>query len=156
MEARVRKLLAAVLIAVFAAGAVWAQKKTSGNSAFDALDRNRDGLLSREETSGDKELAKRFTKFDADKDGRWNLDEYIRAHNDNDARTLSDSALTTKVKALLLAEKGVPSMSISVETYEGRVLLSGFVDSAPIKEKAGKVAAGAAGVKSVQNNLVVK
>jgi len=149
------KLLVAALIVLSATGA-WAQKKASGNSAFDALDKNRNGLLSREEISGEKELAKRFTKFDADKDGRWNLDEYIRANNDNDARVLSDSAITTKVKALLLAEKGVPSMSISVETYEGRVLLSGFVDSTAIKAKAGKVAADVSGVKGVQNNLVVK
>ena len=47
-------------------------------------------------------------------------------------------------------------MSISVQTYEGRVQLSGFVDSAAISEKAAKVASGASGVKTVQNNLVVK
>ena len=150
-----KKLLAAALLAVFASTA-WAQKKESGNNAFDALDRNRDGFLGKEEIAGDRELAKRFAKFDADKDGRWNVNEYIRANQDNDGRVLSDSAITTKVKALLLAERGVPSTSISVETYEGRVLLSGFVDSAAIKEKAGKVAAGVSGVKTVQNNLVVK
>jgi len=150
-----KKLLAALLLAVFASTA-WAQKKESGNNAFDALDRNRDGFLGKEEIAGDRELAKRFAKFDADKDGRWNVNEYVRANQDNDGRVLSDSAITTKVKALLLAERGVPSTSISVETYEGRVLLSGFVDSAAIKEKAGKVAAGVSGVKTVQNNLVVK
>jgi len=150
-----KKLLAAALLAVFASTA-WAQKKESGNNAFDALDRNRDGFLGKEEIAGDRELAKRFAKFDADKDGRWNVNEYVRANQDNDGRVLSDSAITTKVKALLLAERGVPSTSISVETYEGRVLLSGFVDSAAIKEKAGKVAAGVSGVKTVQNNLVVK
>ena len=150
-----KKLLAALLLAVFASTA-WAQKKESGNNAFDALDRNRDGFLGKEEIAGDRELAKRFAKFDADKDGRWNVNEYIRANQDNDGRVLSDSAITTKVKALLLAERGVPSTSISVETYESRVLLSGFVDSAAIKEKAGKVAAGVSGVKTVQNNLVVK
>ena len=150
-----KKLLAAALLAVFASTA-WAQKKESGNNAFDALDRNRDGFLGKEEIAGDRELAKRFAKFDADKDGRWNVNEYVRANQDNDGRVLSDSAITTKVKALLLAERGVPSTSISVETYESRVLLSGFVDSAAIKEKAGKVAAGVSGVKTVQNNLVVK
>ena len=150
-----QKLLAAALIAVFASAA-WAQKKESGNNAFDALDKNRDGFLSKEEVAGNRELAKRFAKFDADKDGRWNVEEFIKANQDNDARVLSDSAITTKVKAQLLAEKGVPSMSISVETYEGRVLLSGFLDSEAIKEKAGKVAAGVSGVKIVQNNLVVK
>jgi hyperosmotically inducible protein len=155
MRNPMKKLLAAALIAVFASAA-WAQKKESGNNAFDALDKNRDGFLSKEEVAGDRELAKRFAKFDADKDGRWNVNEFIKANQDNDGRVLSDSAITTKVKAQLLAEKGVPSMSISVETYEGRVLLSGFLDSEAIKEKAGKVAAAVSGVKIVQNNLVVK
>ena len=150
-----KKLLAAALIAVFATAA-WAQKKESGNNAFDALDKNRDGFLSKEEVAGNRELAKRLAKFDADKDGRWNVEEFVKANQDNDARVLSDSVITTKVKTQLLAEKGVPSMSISVETYEGRVLLSGFLDSEAIKEKAGKVAAGVSGVKIVQNNLVVK
>jgi osmotically-inducible protein OsmY len=150
-----KKLLAAAL-SVALASTAWAQKKESGNNAFDALDKNRDGFLSKEEVAGDRELAKRFVRFDADKDGRWNVNEYIKANQDNDGRVLSDSAITAKVKALLLAEKGVPSTSISVETYEGRVLLSGFVDSAAITEKAGKVAAGVTGVKLVQNNLVVK
>jgi hyperosmotically inducible protein len=155
MEIPMKKLLAAALLVVLA-GAAWAQKKTSGNAAFDALDKNRDGYLSRGEVAGEKDLAKRFTAFDADKDGRWSVDEYVRANNDRDARVISDSAITTKVKGSLLAEKGIPSMSISVETYEGRVQLSGFVDSAAIKAKAGKVAAGVSGVKGVQNNLVVK
>lgn len=149
------RLLAIALVLAFAVTA-WAQKKDSGNSAFDALDKNRDGFLSKEEVAGEKELARRFARFDADKDGRWNLNEYLKASQDNDGRVLADSAITTKVKALLLAEKGVPSTAISVETYEGRVLLSGFVDNAAIKEKAGKVAGGVSGVKQVQNNLVVK
>ncbi|HUN67377.1 MAG TPA: BON domain-containing protein [Burkholderiales bacterium] len=150
-----KKLLAAALVAV-CASAAWAQKKETGNSSFDALDRNRDGFLSKEEIAGDKELAKRFARFDADKDGRWNVNEFVKANQDNDERILADSAITAKVKAMLLAEKGVPSTSISVETYEGRVLLSGFVDSEAIREKAAKVAAGVSGAKHVQNHLVVK
>ena len=149
------KFLAAALVAVLCSAA-WAQKKESGNKAFDAIDKNGDGYLSKEEVAGDKELAKRFAKFDADKDGRLNVNEFIKANQDNDGRILADSAITTKVKALLLAEKGVPSTSISVETYEGLVLLSGFVDTNDIKAKAAKVAAGVSGVKQVQNNLVVK
>ena len=148
-------LLAAILIASFASTA-WAQKSKTGNNAFDAIDKNRDGYLSKEEVAGDKELAKRFTKFDADKDGRLDLNEFLRAGQDNDARVLADSAITTKVKAMFLAEKGVPSMSISVETYEGRVLLSGFVESNAQVAQAGKVAAAVSGVKKVQNNLAVK
>lgn len=149
------RVLAAALIAALVSTA-WAQKSKSGNAGFDSIDKNRDGYLSKEETAGDRELAKRFTKFDADKDGRLDVDEFINANKDNDSRVFSDSAITTKVKALLLAEKGVPSTSISVETYEGRVLLSGFVDNKGQVTQAGKVVAGVSGVKKVQNNLVVK
>jgi osmotically-inducible protein OsmY len=149
------KRLVIALAAAFASVA-WAQKKGTGNAAFDALDKNQDGFLSRQEVVGDKELAKRFAKFDANKDGRLNVDEFIRANQDNDGRVLADSAITTKVKAALLAEKGIPSTAISVETYESRVLLSGFVDSAAVRDKAGRVAAGVTGVKHVQNHLVVK
>lgn len=150
-----KRILAALLLALLAAP-TWAQKKESGNNAFDALDKNRDGFLSKDEVAGERELAKRFVRFDADKDGRWNVNEFIKANQDNDGRILADSAVTAKVKALLLAEKGVPSTSISVETYEGRVLLSGFVDSTAIKEKAGRIAGTVSGAKQVQNNLVVK
>jgi len=148
-----KKLLAAALTLALA-DTVWS--KETGNQAFDALDKNHDGFLSRQEVAGEKELAKRFAKFDANKDGRLNVDEFIKANQDNDARVLADSATTAKVKAALLSEKGVPSTAISVETYESRVLLSGFVDGAAVKEQAGRVAGGVAGVKHVQNNLVVK
>ena len=45
------QFLVAVLIAAFSSTA-WAQKKESGNNSFDALDRNRDGYLSKEEAAG--------------------------------------------------------------------------------------------------------
>jgi hyperosmotically inducible protein len=151
-----KKLIVIALSAACAVPAVAQQQKGSGNAGFDALDRNGDGLVSREELAGERELAKRFGRFDTNKDARWDVNEYLKAHQDNDGRILSDTAVTTKVKATLLAEKGIPSTAISVETYEGRVLLSGFVDSDGVKAKAGQVTAGVSGVKQVQNNLVVK
>jgi hyperosmotically inducible periplasmic protein len=150
------KKLLVLAFALFLSSMAWAQKKETGNSSFDALDRNRDRVLSKEEVAGEKELAKRFVRFDADKDGRWNVDEYVRANKDNDSRIVADSAITTQVKALLLAEKGVPSTAISVETYEGRVMLSGFLETKDQVAKAVRVASGVSGVKQVQNNLVVK
>ena len=48
------------------------------------------------------------------------------------------------------------SFKISVETRKGIVALSGFVDSQYAVDKAGEIARGVEGVKSVENALVAK
>jgi hyperosmotically inducible protein len=68
----------------------------------------------------------------------------------------TDSALTTKVKAALLEDPGLKSLSVSVKTYRSEVLLSGFVDSPNQIQKAVSVARGVEGVQSVKNDLHVK
>ncbi len=123
---------------------------------FIALDRNKDGYLSKLEAMGDREVAKRFAAFDLDGDGRLSESEFALAKEDNDRRVLRDAALTAKVKAALLAEQGVPSLSISVDTYEGQVRLTGFVHSPEFVSRAGRVTAGVTGVRSVHNNIGVK
>lgn len=69
---------------------------------------------------------------------------------------VDDSVITTKVKAAILDESSLKVLQINVETFKGVVQLSGFVDSAQSKSKAGEVAAGVKGVKSVKNDLAVK
>jgi osmotically-inducible protein OsmY len=69
---------------------------------------------------------------------------------------LDDSAITTKVKAAILNESSLKVFQINVETFKGEVQLSGFVDSSQSVSKAGEVARGVKGVKSVKNNLIVK
>lgn len=69
---------------------------------------------------------------------------------------VDSSAATTKVKAALLATKGIDSTDISVDTYKGIVQLSGFVNTQAQKTLAGQTAANVKGVKKVVNNLVVK
>lgn len=69
---------------------------------------------------------------------------------------VDDAAITAKVKAAIAGEAGLSSFQISVETYKDVVQLSGFVDSAQAKARAGNVAAGVAGVWTVHNDLVVK
>jgi osmotically-inducible protein OsmY len=123
---------------------------------FAALDRNRDGYVSRVEAFADREIAKRFAQFDTDGDGRLSVDEYVRAREDKDKRVLRDSVITARVKAALIAERGIPSLSISVDTYEGRVLLAGFVASPELVSKAGRVTAAVSGVRTVDNNIAVK
>ena len=69
---------------------------------------------------------------------------------------VDDSVITTKVKALLAEDDFLKSFEIGVETYKGTVQLSGFVDSQKAVDKAGEIARGVKGVKSVKNNLSVK
>jgi hyperosmotically inducible protein len=69
---------------------------------------------------------------------------------------LDDTVMTGRVKAALMDASDVKSGQINVETKSGVVQLSGFVNSAAMKEKAGEVAAGVSGVKEVQNVLIVR
>jgi osmotically-inducible protein OsmY len=69
---------------------------------------------------------------------------------------VDDSVITTKVKTLLANDDFFKSFQISVETYKGIVQLSGFVNSQQAVDKAGELAKGVKGVKSLKNNLIVK
>jgi osmotically-inducible protein OsmY len=69
---------------------------------------------------------------------------------------VDNSVITSKIKSQLAADDFLKSFEISVETYKGVVQLSGFVDSQKAVDKAGQIARGVEGVKSVKNNLRVK
>ncbi|MGE5240598.1 MAG: BON domain-containing protein [Bacteroidota bacterium] len=69
---------------------------------------------------------------------------------------IDDAAITAKVKNQLLQDKNVSGLQVTVETYKGRVQLSGFVSSQYEKIKAEKLARGVPGVRSVSNDLIVK
>lgn len=69
---------------------------------------------------------------------------------------VDDSIITTKIKSLLANDSFLKSFEISVETRKGIVQLSGFVDSKAMATKAGEIARGVEGVKSVENSLIVK
>ena len=77
-------------------------------------------------------------------------------HERTGGEVISDATITTKVKAELLEEKDVNSLDIKVETFNGTVQLSGFVDSQWQIDKAGQVAAAVKGVQHVKNNLIHK
>lgn len=69
---------------------------------------------------------------------------------------LSDSAVTGKVKAALLADAEVKGTDINVETNKGEVMLSGFVESQAQIDKAASLAKNIDGVKQVSNKLEIK
>lgn len=77
-------------------------------------------------------------------------------HERSAGAVIDDSTITTKVKAELLEEKDVNSFDIKVQTFNGTVQLSGFVDSQWQIDKAVQIAAAVAGVRHVTNNLIHK
>ena len=76
--------------------------------------------------------------------------------NSSVGMVIDDSIITTKAKAEILGTKNLKSLQISVETRQGEVILSGFVDTEAAKMKAEEVVSKIEGVKSVTNGLEVK
>ena len=69
---------------------------------------------------------------------------------------IDDTAITASVKAAIFNEPTLKSAEINVETFKGRVSLSGFVSSRANIDRAVQVAQGINGVTSVGNDMRVK
>ena len=69
---------------------------------------------------------------------------------------VDDTAITTAVKARFIDNKIVDAASISVETLNGTVMLSGFAKSAAEKSSAETVTWKVAGVKAVKNEIAIR
>ncbi|WP_174849618.1 BON domain-containing protein [Yersinia artesiana] len=69
---------------------------------------------------------------------------------------IDDTVVTTKVKSALLGEKNLKSTEISVETFKGRVQLSGFVSSRQDANRAVQITRSVPGVKSVSDQMLIR
>lgn len=69
---------------------------------------------------------------------------------------MDDATITTKIKAAFLAETMISSLDINVNTMDGVVTLTGSADSLASSQKAAEIAGNMAGVKNVENELVIK
>ena len=69
---------------------------------------------------------------------------------------VSDSWITTKVKATLVDDPIVKSTEVNVETFKGVVQLSGFVGSSAAMSQAVKLTKSIKGVTSVKNDKRIK
>lgn len=69
---------------------------------------------------------------------------------------VTDSWITTKVKAALVDDPNVKATEVNVETFKGTVQLSGFVSSQTAMNEAVRIARGIKGVTSVKNDMRVK
>ena len=79
------------------------------------------------------------------------------ADRKNPVAFVKDSAITTKIKTKLAAEKMRSLTHVSVDTdRNGMVVLSGTATTQEGVDKAGAIARDTEGVTSVQNNIKVK
>ena|SRR5579883_867767 len=69
---------------------------------------------------------------------------------------VDDTTITAKVKDHIFENPTLKVMQIHVETFQGAVQLSGFVDSENAKDTAEDIARHVSGVKSVRNDIVVR
>lgn len=69
---------------------------------------------------------------------------------------VDDVTLTTRVKSAIIGEPGLRALQIHVESFQGEVQLSGFVDYLEEKARAEQIVIKTAGTKSVKNNLIVR
>jgi len=69
---------------------------------------------------------------------------------------VDDTAITATVKSRMLESKEVAGTSITVETLNGTVMLSGFAKSQAEKDTAAAIARNVDGVKAVKNEITVR
>jgi osmotically-inducible protein OsmY len=69
---------------------------------------------------------------------------------------MSDTMITTKVKAEMAADPVVKAMEVHVETQNGVVMLSGFVPTKTEADKAVQIARNVKDVKDVKSSLQIK
>lgn len=71
-------------------------------------------------------------------------------------QSISDGVITAKIKALLVAEPVTESYDIRVETFQGIVQLSGFVETMVVRGVALQFARDVEGVQQVTDSLDVR
>ena len=69
---------------------------------------------------------------------------------------IDDAAISTKVRAKILADSDVKISDIKVTSYRGTVQLGGYVENNQMATKAVEDAKSIAGVRDVKNNLVIR
>lgn len=69
---------------------------------------------------------------------------------------VEDTVITTKTKAIIFNDPSLKSAEINVETFKGRVQLSGFVSSQADINRAVMLARDVGGVVEVKNDMRLK
>lgn len=129
-------------------------------SAFSKLDSNQDHRLNHDEAVQDQDLAQHFENADIDRNGSLSEQEFEQfkqaAQQARMKAFLDDTEVTEKIRDELVHDRHTRSLNISVETYKGEVILSGFVETDQQAHRAVEIASSVQGVQTVKNSLVVK
>jgi len=119
-------------------------------TSFDVITTVEDGVASLTGTV-DNLQAKRAAEEEArDVLGVWRVKNYLRVRP-NVSRT--DAEIAADVREALRRDPYVDRYEIAVSAYNGKVYLTGDVDSLYMKNQAEQAAAGVRGVVEIQNNL---
>ena len=78
------------------------------------------------------------------------------ATQESTSEYVTDTWITTKVKAVLVEDSQVKATEVNVETFKGAVQLSGFVSSHAAMRQAVYLTQGIKGVTSVKNDMRLK
>jgi osmotically-inducible protein OsmY len=78
----------------------------------------------------------------------------MRGHESASAY-VDDATLTARVKTALLKSPDVKGSEVNVQTYEGKVTLSGVVDNTQMARNAERITRETPGVKSVESAIQV-
>ena len=78
------------------------------------------------------------------------------ANQESTGEYVTDSWITTKVKAALVDSPAVKATEVNVETFKGAVQLSGFVSSPTAMGEAIRITRDIKGVTSVKNDMRIK
>ena len=156
MKKIIATLIATAVGATFAIAPATAQEKDKGTGLVSRIDSNNPATAAAvakcEEATGSASKACVL-------DEKGNVTSTARkADNvkDTTKRAASDTVITTKVKAGLVAEPDLSSLDISVDTNKGVVTLSGTVATKAEADRALKLAKNVEGVTSVKNSIKVK
>lgn len=129
-------------------------------SEFNKFDIDHNSKLTQKEVAGDADFSGQFKRADDNGDGVLAISEFSafksQAQQSRIESYLDDSTVTAKIKAELVKDAGMKGLDISVETYKGQVILSGFVENKEQSQRAMRIASGIRGVQSIKNGLIVK
>ena len=74
----------------------------------------------------------------------------------NVGAAVTDATITTKINAALVADDQLKALKISVDTKDGKVVLSGAAPDASSRDRATTMAKAVEGVVDVDNRLTVQ